>query len=494
MQKQLGIALFAFVNLDRNSAVPLFQQLDTQIRKAVLSGHLQSGLRMPSSRSLAEQLGISRTSVVTAFEQLIAEGFLEGRVGAGTFVDRNLTEKILELPPLPKVNRAAQVRLKSRLSRRGVLLTKSQSNFLPQIPTAFAPNQPAYDQFPFSVWARLSARQNRRPAHELLNYGNATGYPPLRRAIAAYLRHARGIKCEENQIIVVTGAQMAMSLSAWILLDPGDAIIVEDPGLIAMRDMLTSFGARMVYVPVDRKGMDISAGIAIEPNARMALVTPSHQYPLGVTLSLSRRLELLTWANRVGSWVIEDDYDSEFRFSGVPVAPMQTLDRKGRVIYIGTFSKVLFPSLRIGYLVVPPELVDAYCAAVHLLTRGVSTLTQAVLTEFIDNGHFLTHIRRMRLLYSERHEALVEAIHKDLDGMVNVSPAQAGMNVIGWLPQNNNDIEVRRKLNEQGVLVAPMSVQYNQCRPRQGLHLGFGCTPVEKVQPAVQKMTRVLVG
>jgi GntR family transcriptional regulator/MocR family aminotransferase len=474
----------------------MHQQLNTQIGQAVLSGRLPSGLRLPASRDLAVELGVSRTTVVTAFQQLIAEGYLESRVGAGTFVGSNLAKQILKLAPPPGQARTSQKKVAyDLLSQRGRALVNSRSYSLQQTPTAFMPNQPAYDKFPFDIWARILARQNRKPALELLNYGNAPGYPPLQRAIAAYLHHARGIKCDEEQVIVVTGAQMAVSLTAWILLNPGDGVMIEDPGYMAMRDMLAGFGARLINVPVDHHGMDVRAGIRVKPGARMALLAPSHQYPLGVTLSLTRRLELLAWAKRVKGWIIEDDYDSEFRFSGAPLAPMQTIDQNGRVIYVGTFSKVMFPSLRVGYLVVPPELINAYSAAVHLLTRGVSTLTQAVLTEFIDQDHFSKHIRRMRLVYAERHEAITAAINKDLDGLIDLSPAKTGMNVVGWLPQNgknSNDLVAVRKMNAHGILSSPMSEQYWVKQPRHGLLLGFGCSSVEGIRHAVKKMAQVL--
>ena len=494
MRKRLGVVLFSFVHLERNSPVPLFQQLDAQIRQAILSGRLPSGLRLPSSRALATELGVSRTSVVTAFERLIAEGFLEGRVGAGTFVGANLTEQIMAPPPLPDRFEAGRAKPAVILSRRGALVARSRSNNPPQLPTAFVPNQPAYDQFPFGVWARLTARRCRRPGVEMLNYGSPVGYRPLRRAIAAYLRDARGIKCDEGQVIVVAGAQMAVTLTAWLLLDPGDAVLMEDPCFMTMRDMLIGLGARIVNVPVDNNGMKVSTGIARMPNARLALVAPSLQYPLGVTLSLPRRLELLAWATSNKSWIVEDDYDSEFRFSGAPLAPLQTIDRNGRVIYVGTFSKVLFPSLRIGYLVVPPELVDSYSGAVHLLARGVPTLSQAVLADFIDDGYFSIHVRRMRLIYAERQEALVDAIRSELDGLLYVTPAQAGMNVIGWLPSGSDDTAARRRVAELGVSSFPISFYFNEQRPRPGLFLGFCCSPVEKIRPAVQKIARALSG
>lgn len=493
MGKQLGMALFSFVNLERNSAVPLFQQLDVQIRQAVLAGRLPSGLRLPSSRALAMELNVSRTTVVTAFEQLIAEGFLEGRIGAGTFVGTDLSEQITGQPPQLGDQNSHQTKPEIILSELGAKVAKTKSMNPPQYPTAFVPNQPAYDEFPFAVWARLSGRRHRRAEVEMLNYGNPAGYLPLRRVIADYLHGARGIKCEPSQVIVVAGAQMAISLTAWLLLNPGDTVLMEDPCLMTIRDMLIAYGTRVMSIQVDNNGLNVSNAIADYPDARMAVVTPSHQYPLGVSLSLPRRLELLAWAARRNSWIIEDDYDSEFRYSGAPLAPLQTIDSNERVIYIGTFSKVLFPSLRIGYLVAPPGLVDAYTAAVHLLTRSQPTLPQVVLADFIENGYFSSHVRRMRLLYAERQEALVDAIHGEFGTMMDVSPARAGMNVIGWLPPGSDDKQAIGRISRQGILSFPISSYFSKQPTRPGLFLGFSCTPVEKIRPAVQTMARALI-
>ena len=492
MNKQLGVVLFSFLDLDKSSPIPLFQQMNTQIRQAVLSGRLPSHIRLPSSRVLALDIGVSRTTVVTAFEQLIAEGYLESRVGAGTYVAGDLAEIIGYPPSRPNSGGTDKTRRASKLSRRGTLLAKTISYETPVKPGSFLPNQPAYDQFPFAIWSRFVARKNRNPSYESLNYGNAAGYLPLRQAIADHLRHARGINCDSGQVIVVTGAQIALSLSTWVLMDPGDEVIMENPSLLATRDMIIGFGGKIVNAPVDKNGMNFNAAISKAPNARMAIVTASNQYPLGVTLSLSRRLEMLAWANQKEGWIIEDDYDSEFRFSGAPLEPMQTIDQNGRVIYVGTFSKVLFPSLRIGYLVVPPDLADAYCAAVHLLNRSAPTLDQAALAEFINNGHFSAHIRRMRLIYAERQGAIVAALRKTLAGLLEISATQTGLNVIGWLPQDMSDVVAVQQLRAHGILSAPMSPHFAEQNSRQGLLLGFGCTPVDEIQPCVDKMARAL--
>ncbi|MBL4784237.1 MAG: PLP-dependent aminotransferase family protein, partial [Cohaesibacteraceae bacterium] len=490
--RQFGVVHFSFLNLDKKSPVPLFQRLNTQIRQAVLSGRLPSGMRLPSSRDLAMEIGVSRTTVVTAFEQLLAEGYLESRTGSGTYVARNLDRNIGELPSSPGFKKSQIDGQASKLSRRGALLAKSTSFIVPEHPTSFLPNQPAFDKFPFSVWSRLVARHNQNTGYNLLNYGNASGYPPLRRAIADYLGQTRGIKCDEGQVIVVTGAQMALGICAWVLLDPGDTVIMEDPSLLVTRDLFRGFGGRIINTPVDKNGMDVNVGIAKAPDARMAVVTPSHQYPLGVTLSLARRLELLAWSNRAKSWIIEDDYDSEFRFSGAPLAPLQTIDQNGRVIYVGSFSKVLFPSLRIGYLVVPSNLVDACSAAVGLFIRNTPTHNQAALAEFIENGHFSTHIRKMRLIYAERQDAIVSAIRKNLDDIIEISPGQAGLNVIGWFREICDDLQAVQRMKSNGILGAAMSPRYAENQPRPGLLLGFGCTPIEKIELGVQKMANAL--
>ncbi len=491
MPKHAGGALLGILELDRCARLPLFRQLDNQIRQAILSGRLPLGTRLPSSRVLARDVGVSRLTVVNAFQQLIAEGFLEARRGAGSFVASGLPESLPLIPTDPGDGTQTVGRHGPRLSRRGKSLAAGADSPTPGT-SPFAPNQPAYDEFPFSKWSRLWSRCWRQPAMDMLNYGDPLGYQPLRREIALYLADARGVRCEASQVIIVSGAQKAIGLAAMILLDPGDSVWMEDPGYVTMRELMCAYGARVVAVPVDRDGLDVKSGIAMAPAARMAVVTPSRQYPLGVLMSLPRRLELLEWAQTNRAWIIEDDYDSEFRFAGRPLASMQSLDTAGRVIYIGTFSKVLFPSLRIGYLVVPADLVDATRMACQVIDKAASTIPQVVLAEFMAEGHFATHIRRMRSIYRERHDVLIDASQRYLAGLLDVRATDSGMNVIGWLANGLNDREAQSRARADGIVTNRMSYYYSEAPPRSGLHLGFCNTPPAEMSRHVQKLAEGL--
>ncbi|TDJ20977.1 MAG: PLP-dependent aminotransferase family protein [Gammaproteobacteria bacterium] len=491
MPKHAGGALLGILDLNRAARLPLFRQLDNQIRQAILSGRLPLGTRLPSSRVLARDVGVSRLTVVNAFQQLIAEGFLEARRGAGSFVASGLPESLPLIPADPGDGAQTPGRHGPRLSRRGKSLAAGADRPTPGT-SPFAPNQPAYEEFPFSKWSRLWSRCWRQPAMDMLNYGDPLGYGPLRREIALYLADARGVRCEASQVIIVSGAQKAIGLAAMILLDPGDSVWMEDPGYVTMRELMRAYGARVVAVPVDRDGLDVKSGIAMAPAARMAVVTPSRQYPLGVLMSLPRRLELLEWAQTNRAWIIEDDYDSEFRFAGRPLASMQSLDRAGRVIYIGTFSKVLFPSLRIGYLVVPADLVDATSMACQVIDKAAPTIPQVVLAEFMAEGHFATHIRRMRSIYRERHDVLIDASQRYLAGLLNVRATDSGMNVIGWLSNGIDDREAQGRARADGIVTNRMSYYYADAPPRSGLHLGFCNTPPAEMSRYVQKLAEGL--
>jgi GntR family transcriptional regulator/MocR family aminotransferase len=295
-----------------------------------------------------------------------------------------------------------------------------------------------------------------------------------------------------EQVIVVSGSQQALDLSARVLLDPGDAVWVEDPGYMGARGALSGAGARLVPVPVDEEGLEVAKGIEREPGARLACVTPSHQYPLGVTMSLGRRLELLGWAGRSGAWVIEDDYDSEYRYTGRPLEALQGLDTGGRVLYVGTFSKVLFPALRLGYLVVPPDLVDAFASARELTDRHPPTVEQAVLAGFIDEGHFVRHLRRMRALYARRQAALVEEAAHELPGLLDVGPAAAGLHLVGWLPEGEDDREASRRAANRGVEAPPVSLYGAELRVRGGLMLGYAAVAEREMRGGVRRLAEAL--
>ncbi|MDQ3863770.1 MAG: PLP-dependent aminotransferase family protein, partial [Actinomycetota bacterium] len=450
MAKRSSAAPFAAVSLDEASAVPLYRQLYDELREAILGGRLGPGSRLPSTRDLAAELGVSRNTVMNAFLQLLAEGYLEGRVGSGTYVSRSLPDDLLR----PRRGAAdgtprmlASTRTNRGVSKRGELLAATPATVTVRRgrPRAFRSGVPALDVFPTETWARLAARCWRAAPSYLLGYGDPVGYRPLREAIAEYIGAVRAVRCSWEQVIVVSGSQQALDVCARVLLDPNDVAWVEDPCYPAARSTLVGSGARPVPVPVDGEGIDVAAGAARATDARLAYVTPSHQYPLGVTMSLRRRLTLLAWANRSGAWVLEDDYDSEYRYSGRPLSSLQGLDEGGRVLYLGTFSKVLCPALRLGYLVVPPNLVDAVVAARALVDRHSPLMEQAVLAEFMAEGHLARHVRRMRLLYAERRDALVEAIKRELAGLIEVGPAEAGLHLVGWLPEGADGWEASHR-------------------------------------------------
>jgi len=481
------------LGLDGGSSVPRYRQLYDAIREAILAGRLRPGARLPSTRTLAAQVGSSRNTVLAAFEQLTAEGYLQGKVGAGTTVAATLPDDVLQAEPTPTSVARARAR-RNALSRRGALILKSRLARAPASggPRPFRMGLPALDAFPFEVWARLVARRWRRVPHQLLDYGDPAGYGPLREAIAVYLREARAVRCEAGQVIIVTGSQQGIDLTARVLFDAGDPVWVEDPGYPGARSALAAAELRIVPVPVDGEGLDVGAGAVRAPAARLVYVTPSHQYPLGVTMSLARRLALLEWARRAGAWILEDDYDSEYRYAGRPLAALQGLDSASCVIYLGTFSKVLFPALRVGYVVVPPELVDAFVAARALIDRHTPSVTQAVLADFIEEGHFARHIRRTRALYAERQAVLVEAAAQSLAGRLRVPPSETGMHLVGWLPPGADDRAASAAAAAAGVAAAPLSAFRLRSRGPGALLLGYAGLGTEEIRDGIMRLDAAL--
>jgi GntR family transcriptional regulator/MocR family aminotransferase len=480
------------LGLDRASAVPLHRQLYDALRQAILDGRLRPGARLPSTRALALELGSSRNTVLAAVEQLTDEGYLAGRVGAGTTVRGALPEVLLHARPGAGVP-ARSGEAAPRLSRRGALLVRARPGARPGAPARpFRPGAPAYDESVIRRWGQLTARHWGRVSRHLLDYGDPLGFVPLREAIATYLREARAVRCEAEQVMVVSGSQHGLDLATRLLLDPGDRAWIEDPGYLGARGALVAAGARVVPVPVDGEGLEIARALRAAPDARLAYVTPSHQYPLGVTMSLARRLALLDWARARRAWIVEDDYDSEYRYTGRPLASLQGLDRHGRVIYVGTFSKVLFPALRLGYVVVPPSLVDAFAAARGLVDRHPPSVTQAVLAEFIIEGSFARHVRRMRVRYAEQQAALVQAARRDLDGALEVAPTEAGMHLVGWLPSAADDRAMSAAALRAGVEAPPLSAFRLRRVGRGGLLLGYAAWSAEQLREAVTVLADAL--
>jgi len=492
MSKQPTAAWPYLLQLDHKRKEPLYQQLYRALRQAILGGQLSAGTQLPPTRMLATELAVSRTTVITAFEQLIAEGYLEARVGSGTFVASALPEEMLHAHAqhAPLQDREKLPRLSQRIQRVMHFPLVPQFQSLPT--KAFQPGLPALDEFPFGVWSKLAARRLQHPPYELLTYGDPAGYRPLRDAVAQYLTASRAVRCQPEQVLIVSGAQQAIDLTARTLLEKGDRVWVEDPGYPRARGILLEAGARVVSIPLDHEGLNVEEGLRLSEKAHMAYVTPSHHYPMGITMSLARRLALLDWAQRDGAWILEDDYDSEFRYRGHPLASLQGLDTHGHVIYMGSFSKVLFPALRLGYLVAPLELVEPFIAMQALCGRYAPTLEQAIVADFITEGHFLRHIRKMRVLYAHRQQILVEVVRQELHGAIELEEQEAGMHLIGWLPQSLDDRLVSQLVARQGIDVQALSAYSEQKPERPGLLLGYAGVNEQEIREGVKRVARVV--
>jgi GntR family transcriptional regulator/MocR family aminotransferase len=481
--------------VDRAAAKPLYLQIYDAYRAAIVERRLRSGQQIPSTRSLASELGVSRFPVLNAYAQLLAEGYFESRIGAGTIVSTSLPEQVHPVRP-GTLRRTAS----ADASFSGPRPTSRRSSILPtQKPPpwalksgAFSIGEVASDQFPLHIWSNLVARHARNMTARSFHYGDHMGSMVFREMIASYLRTSRSLRCEAEQIMIVSGSQQALELSARVLLDPGSRVWIEEPSYRLTRDVLTLAGCRLVPVPVDKDGLDVAAGLRLSPKARAAFVTPSHQYPLGVTMSASRRLQLLDWAQSSGSWIIEDDYDSEYRYESMPIASLQGLDAHSRVIYIGTFSKVLFPSLRLGYLVLPPDLVDRFMAIRRTMDIGPPSFYQEVLADFISEGHFARHIRKMRVLYRDRRSKLVDSLRKELGPSIEILGGEAGMHLAMTMPSGGRDLEISERAARQGLWIWPLSPAYLGRPLRQGFVLGFGGTAAAEIPRAVRKLRDLL--
>ena len=483
-------ALFTSMPVDSRSAAPLYRQLYERVRNSILQGRLAPGTRLPSSRALSNELNLSRNTVILAYEQLLAEGYVEGKTGAGTFVSRHLPEDFFEIADSHSAA-PGMARTQAVLSRRGTDFTSGPETLAQRAraPRAVERVLPAIDGFPVKTWARIVARRWRNQSADLMGYGDPAGYRPLREAVAAYLGATRGLECSADQVVIVSAG---VDLLVRLLLDPGDAVWVEDPCYPAFRRTLLGAGARLIPVPVDAEGLDVAAGISRCAAARLAYVTPSYQYPLGMTMSLRRRMALLEWASRTGAWIIEDDYGSEHRYHGRPLASLQGLDRNGRVIYFGSFSRVLFPALSLTYVVVPPSHVGPCIAARAAIEGTQRSFDQSVVADFMTQGHFVRHLRRMRKLYAERQQALLRAVARELGGLLKVQPADGGMFLVGWLPRGVDDRAASRLAHEHGVLADPLSPLYARRPRRGGLLLGYSSVGPARLREGVRKLAEAL--
>jgi GntR family transcriptional regulator / MocR family aminotransferase len=476
--------LYAF-EVDRAAEAPVFRQIYLQLRSAILSGTLRPAAKLPSTRELAAQLGVSRSAVVAAFEQLLAEGYALGRKGAGTYIASDLPEPF-------EAGHGSRKRPGS--------VVKTAASW--RNPVGFADVTMQSDERPFNLgrtlvdartaelWRKLSARSLRSFARRHLGYGDPQGMQELRKSVCEYLQAARAVRCEPDQIVITAGTQQAIDIVTRVMQGPDKEVWIEDPGYSLTRLALVAAGAKVRPIPVDQYGINVAEGIRRAPKARAVFITPSHQFPKGVVLSMSRRLELLAWARESGAWIVEDDYASEFRYGGRPLASLQGLDEAERVIYIGTLNKALFPGLRLGYAVVPPSLVPAFVTARYLMDRQPSSLCQEVVAAFMAEGHFAAHIRRMRELYRGQRDALVAAIERRLGDHLSVDPPDQGMHLVAYTRRGLSDVTIQRAAREHGVIVRAMSSLYVEAPARSALMLGFSGYPRQIIAPAIVRLAR----
>jgi GntR family transcriptional regulator/MocR family aminotransferase len=480
--------------LERGSDQPAYLRIFERIRTAIVSGALGPDARVPSSRTLAKDLGVARNTVDEALSQLVADGYVTRRRGAGTFVAATLPERDVPLALRETAFSHKPVAAKRKLSQRATELASYPGHYRPVLAVPFTPSLPPLDLFPRAVWNRLLSREMARPGDDYWAYAASNGLQSLRASIAAHASAMRATRCSPEQVIVVTSTQQAVELAAKVVGNPADCAWVESPGYQPAQHCLRAAGLQVIPVPVDEEGLDVKAGRKLAPRARLAYVTPAHQYPLGYEMSLARRHALLDWAEEADAYILEDDYDGDYRYEGRPIASLQGMDGDGRVIYVGSFNKILFPALRIAYLIAPEALVGAFVDAKHLADGHTAMLTQGVLAAFIREGHLARHLRRTRAIYDERRLAFLEHA-KPLDDLLALGPARGGMHVAALFKE-----AVRERIDERavaarcaraGVEVHPLS-RYGTAEWK-GLVFGFAVATPEASRRGLQVVRRALV-
>lgn len=484
------------IKLDATLPMPLYKQIYERLRNAILTGQLECGTRLPSTRALANELGVARMTTALAYEQLVLEGYLESRVGQGTVVARSLPAALFNTEIDDKREERTDSGKTPPIHLASCLRTLKDIPWLSrgegQTGGTFSGGEPGLELFPYEVWARLIARRARQSIREFAHYQPPAGYFPLREAIAAHIGVTRGVRCTPEHIIITAGSQGTLDLAVRTLLNPGEAAWLENPGYFGARGALTAAGARLVPLPVDEQGLVVEIGRKRCPEARLVATTPSHQFPTGVTMSLARRMILLDWARQAGAWILEDDYDSEYRFSGRPLEALQGLDHDGRVLYIGTFSKVLFPALRLGYLVAPTELIEPLLLMRRSLDMHLPMLEQMALFDFLHEGHYARHLRQMRHHYQKLRDLLCRELQAHLGGLLEVDAPEAGMHLIGWLPPGKDDRRAAQLAAQIGIQILPISTYSLEPLSRAGLVFGYAGTDEEAIPHEVKRLRAAL--
>jgi GntR family transcriptional regulator/MocR family aminotransferase len=475
--------------VDAGRGEPLYRQIYGWFRGAILSGQLPPGQSVPSTRSLALHLQVSRAPVLVAFEMLLAEGFLESRIGSGTRVSTSLPERA----DAHRMDReeAGQSQLPRTASGKPISRKWNRDDPWWRCTGAFRVGMPDTRHFPVNIWSSLMAHHARAPAPRTVG---PMGYWPLRVAICDYLRAARSVRCTPEQIMVVGGTQQALQVAARVLLRSRDEVWVEEPGCWGASNVLRSTGATLVPVPVDAEGMNVDEGMRRSPTGRVAYISPAHQFPTGCTMSPARRQALLDWAACNGAWILEDDYDSEFRYEGQPIPSLQSLDAAGRVIFLGTFGKVVAPAERIAYMVIPEDLVAPFREVRQAIDLALPALVQQVLAEFMQKGHFARHIRRLREIHSGQRRALIAAIWQSMDTDMTIAGTDAGLHLVGLLPPGVDDVNLGLHLAAAGISAVPLSTCYLGQPVEPGLILGYGSVDVDAIRGATEILASAVQG
>jgi GntR family transcriptional regulator / MocR family aminotransferase len=484
--RQLSGVLLNLLEASEAAPIALSTRVYRAIRSAILDRVLRAGDRLPSTRALAADLAISRATAESAYAQLEAEGYVTRHVGDGSYVNA-------DIPGRSPRKILTQVLPTNALSKRGRQIASFGGCIDPREARAFSAGLPALDSFPLAVWQRLLARHARSADGRWAMYADPQGEPRLREAIAQYLSLSRGVDCDADQVIVLTSSQQALVLIAMLMLDVGDAVWMEEPGYRGAQTAFAAQGAQLVPVPVDADGMQVAHGLKAAPHARLAYVTPSHQYPLGAALSLERRMQLLDWARREQAWIVEDDYDSEFHYDSRPIAAIHGLDRHGRVLYVGTFSKVMYPGLRLAYLVVPKPLVAAFTAARSHLDGHSPALMQLVLADFMQNGHFTAHVRRMRELYRARRDIFLDEAQRHLAPHLHPQPAAGGLQSACMLDDSRaSDRRFAERAEAAGIDLPILSRLYYGEKKQNGFVMGFSALSPAAIRDGVKKLAKLL--